>query len=173
MTTGRDDKMINPATASPSQACTSRCAPVTSRVLSRIYRSGLLWATVAGPIMTCVMSVFVQPHVPSALSGLAGTIVAVAFMACGREVHLLNRSDSWLLGVGLFIIQIGALGCLGVLVIECHTGLRPVPCASAMIGASLAWIVGVVVAGRQPQRIYEDPEDPTRAASRRTGGGLR
>ncbi|EFS38023.1 hypothetical protein HMPREF9597_01190 [Cutibacterium acnes HL005PA4] len=44
-----------------------------------------------------------------------------------------------------------------------------------MIGSLLAWTVGVVLAGWQPQRIYEDPEDhdPANAECRQADGGLR
>ena len=103
MITGRDDEMARLAT---SHACVDRRAPVISRVVSRVYRSGLLWATVTGLLVTLVLTVMVRPRVPTAFSGLAGTVVAVAFLACGRGVHLLNRSGSWLLGVGLFVIQV-------------------------------------------------------------------
>ncbi|MGK2308478.1 cyanate permease [Cutibacterium sp. V970] len=152
-----------------------RRASATSRVVSRVYRSGLLWATVTGLLVTSVTTVIVRPRVPSACSGLAGTVVAVAFLACGRGVHLLNRSGSWLLGVGLFVIQISVLGGLGVLVSEHHTGLVPLPCASAIVGSALAWTVGAVLASSQPQRIYEDPEDPnpTDAECRHDDGSLR
>ena len=112
-----------------SHARVDRRAPVTSRVVSRVYRSGLLWATIVGLLVTLVMTVIVRPRVPSAFSGLAGTVVAVAFLACGRGVHLLNRSGSWLLAVGLFVIQVSVLGGLGALVSEYRTGLVPIPCA--------------------------------------------
>lgn len=62
-----------------SHARVDRRAPVTSRVVSRVYRSGLLWATIVGLLVTLVMTVIVRPRVPSAFSGLAGTVVAVAF----------------------------------------------------------------------------------------------
>ena len=42
MITGRDDEMARLAT---SHACVDRRAPVISRVVSRVYRSGLLWAS--------------------------------------------------------------------------------------------------------------------------------
>ncbi|MBZ0240152.1 MAG: cyanate permease, partial [Cutibacterium acnes] len=116
-----------------SHARVDRRAPVTSRVVSRVYRSGLLWATIVGLLVTLVMTVIVRPRVPSAFSGLAGTVVAVAFLACGRGVHLLNRSGSWLLAVGLFVIQVSVLGGLGALASEYRTGLIPLPCTSAMI----------------------------------------
>ena len=158
-----------------SHARVDRRAPVTSRVVSRVYRSGLLWATIVGLLVTLVMTVIVRPRVPSAFSGLAGTVVAVAFLACGRGVHLLNRSGSWRLAVGLFVIQVSVLGGLGALASEYRTGLIPLPCTSAMIGSLLAWTVGVVLAGWQPQRIYEDPEDhdPANAECRQADGGLR
>ncbi|GAE79813.1 hypothetical protein JCM18920_1420 [Cutibacterium acnes JCM 18920] len=67
-----------------------------------------------GLLVTLVLTVMVRPRVPTAFSGLAGTVMAVAFLACGRGVHLLNRSGSWLLGVGLFVIQVSVLGGLGL-----------------------------------------------------------
>ena len=63
-----------------SHACVDRRAPVISRVVSRVYRSGLLWATVTGLLVTLVLTVMVRPRVPTAFSGLAGTVVAVAFI---------------------------------------------------------------------------------------------
>jgi len=171
MTRGRDEEMQSLST---SHACAGRRAPTPARALSRVYRSGLLWATVTGLLVTLATPVIVRPRVASVLSGLAGTAVAVAFLACGRGVHLLNRSGSWLLGVGLFVIQVGALGGLGGLMSEYRTGLAPLPCASAMIGCSLAWTVGVVLASWQQQRIYEDQDhDPADAECRQTDGGLR
>ena len=169
MITGRDDEMARLAT---SHACVDRRAPVISRVVSRVYRSGLLWATVTGLLVTLVLTVMVRPRVPTAFSGLAGTVMAVAFLACGRGVHLLNRSGSWLLGVGLFVIQVSVLGGLGALVSEYRTGLVPLPCALAIIGSALAWTVGVVLASWQPQRIYEDP-DPADTECRQADGGGR
>lgn len=175
MTSGRDDEMTSLAMAGPRHTPAADPAPVTSHVLSRIYRSGLVWATACGLLATTVATVSVTPHLASALSGLAGTAAAVVFLACGRGVHLLNRSGSWILGVGLFIIQIAVLGGLGSLLAQYRTGLLPIPCAAAIIADSLAWIVGVVVAGRRPQRIYEDPQDhdSSSAETRRTDGARR
>lgn len=120
MITG-DDEM---ARLAMSHARVDRRAPVTSRVVSRVYRSGLLWATIVGLLVTLVMTVIVRPRVPSAFSGLAGTVVAVAFfLACGRGVHLLNRSGSWLLAVGLFVIQVSVLGALGLWYLSTALGL--------------------------------------------------
>ena len=39
-----------------SHARVDRRAPVTSRVVSRVYRSGLLWATIVGLLVTLVMT---------------------------------------------------------------------------------------------------------------------
>ncbi|WP_333907919.1 cyanate permease [Cutibacterium equinum] len=102
---------------------------------------------------------FLTPHLASALSALAGTAISVGFLACGRGVHLLDRTGSWLAGLGLFIIQVTVLGGLGALLAQYHTGLLAGPCAAAISAVSVAWIVGIVVAGRHPQRIYDDPHE--------------
>ena len=44
-----DDEM---ARLAMSHARVDRRAPVTSRVVSRVYRSGLLWATIVGLLVT-------------------------------------------------------------------------------------------------------------------------
>ena len=77
MTRGRDEEMPSLST---SHACAGRRAPTTARALSRVYRSGLLWATVTGLLVTLATPVIVRPRVASVLSGLAGTAVAVAFI---------------------------------------------------------------------------------------------
>nr|WP_326833439.1 cyanate permease [Cutibacterium porci] len=151
----------------------TRTWPVTSRLLSDIYLKGLLWATGAGLLVTAVTAIIVEYHMLAILSGLIGTTIAVVFFACGRSVHLLNRSGSWLLSVGSFVAQVGVLGGLAALASSYHTSVLELPCTLAMVGASLSWIVGVVVAGSQHKRIYDDPEDLGGDENHSTDSGLR
>ncbi|MDO4412035.1 cyanate permease [Cutibacterium sp.] len=149
--------------------------PSISKILAPIYRAGLVWAAVGGLSTTAVTTVVVTPHSASALSGLFGTAIGVAFLACGREVHLLDRTRSVSLTVGFFIVQIAVLGGLAAILVPYRTGLLPIPCATSATAVALAWTVGIVVAGRRPQRIYEDPQGQNYSHAETSGadGGRR
>lgn len=132
---------------------------VTRRILGSIYRNGLLWAGGAGLVSTLVWAAIPGDRVGHLLGALIGAVVAVLFLASGRAVHILERSGSWLAAMGLFIVQVVVLGVLAGLLADDAAVIFLPGVAVSVVVVALAWTVGVVVAGRRPQRIYEDLTD--------------